>query len=235
MIGKYRKKRKSIFDEIDLIQFYEKLNIADLAIEKSLSKIHTFTQNFKMAILIIDNYDSFTFNLKHYVEQFDSEVIVRRNDEISLEEVGIFEKIILSPGPGLPENAGITLEVLKKYSSTKKILGVCLGHQAIAVAFGGKLKNLDEVLHGIARKTCVLKQEEKLFQNIPEHFMCGRYHSWVIDKEGLPDEIEVIAEDEQEEIMAIKHRNFNVYGVQFHPESILSEFGLELIKNWVNS
>jgi anthranilate synthase component 2 len=188
-----------------------------------------------MSILIIDNYDSFTYNLKHYVEQFDENVVVKRNNEISLEEVNSFESIILSPGPGLPQEAGITLEVIKKFGNSKKILGVCLGHQAIAVAFGGKLKNMDEVLHGVSKETKVRKMNCKIFQDIPNKFMCGRYHSWVVDAQYFPQDLEITAIDEVGNIMALQHKFYKINGVQFHPESILSEYGLQIIENWVKS
>jgi anthranilate synthase component II len=185
-----------------------------------------------MSVLIIDNYDSFTYNLKHYVEQFENEIVVKRNNEIELIEIANYDSIILSPGPGLPEQAGITLEVIREYANTKKILGVCLGHQAIAVAFGAKLKNLNQVLHGMSRETFLIKPNDLLFENIPNRFNCGRYHSWVIDNETFPSKLEITAVDHENNIMALRHKEFPIFGVQFHPESILSEYGLEIIRNW---
>ncbi len=187
-------------------------------------------------VLIIDNYDSFTFNLVHLVEQFDGiAVTVARNDEIALEKIENYDKIILSPGPGLPKDAGILMELIKTYSSTKSILGVCLGHQAIAEFFGGKLINLARPSHGVGVNTIVVDCDEPLFKDIPTSFASGRYHSWAVDKMSLPPVISITAIDEAGVIMAIGHGSFDVKGIQFHPESILSEYGKELIGNWLNS
>lgn len=186
-----------------------------------------------MAILLIDNYDSFTFNLKHYLEQFDCEIVVKRNNEILLSEVNEFDSIVISPGPGLPKDAGITLDVITTFASSKKILGVCLGHQAIAVAFGAMLKNLQTVLHGVSRPSISTDTQDPLLNNLPKLFECGRYHSWTIDPLSLPQDFEVLLTDTNNEIMAIKHKEFNLRGVQFHPESILTQGGLTLIENWV--
>ena len=187
-------------------------------------------------ILILDNYDSFTFNLLHYVEKItDEKVDVFRNDEIMLEDVNRYDKIILSPGPGLPNEAEILIPLIKKYTATKKILGVCLGHQAIGEAFGAKLYNLPQVFHGVSREIKVLDKNEKLFENIPSSFKAGRYHSWVIDKTTLPYCLKITAADVENEIMSITHREFNIKGVQFHPESILTEYGELLLKNWLLS
>ena len=188
-----------------------------------------------MKILILDNYDSFTYNLVHYVEQFCEDLTIKRNDEISLDEVEEFDAIILSPGPGLPKDAGVMPEVIRKYSATKKILGVCLGHQAIGEAFGYELKNLDTVHHGLAIPINVSDTNEPLFQGIPSRFDTGRYHSWVIDHNSNEDGLLVTASDDNGEIMAIRHCEYDVCGVQFHPESLLTEHGLKLIENWVNS
>lgn len=188
-----------------------------------------------MKILLLDNYDSFTFNLLHLVEQFDgAEVEVFRNDEIALEQVQQYDKIILSPGPGLPEDAGITTELIKEFASSKSILGVCLGHQAIAGAFGGSLFNLDRVQHGVSTLTTVLDPSEKIIRNIPRSFKSGRYHSWIVDREGLPGCFNITAVDEQQNIMAFRHKQFDVCGVQFHPESVLTEHGKMLIGNWLS-
>jgi anthranilate synthase component 2 len=185
-------------------------------------------------ILVLDNYDSFTYNLVHYLEKVsDHEVEVHRNDRISLEEVNVYDKIVISPGPGLPADAGILLPLLKAYSASKDILGVCLGHQAIAEAFGGALVNLDEVYHGVSTRVKVIA-EDILFKDIPGEFFIGRYHSWAVDASSLPSSLEVTAVDENGVIMAMRHRTLNVRGVQFHPESVLTEYGEQLISNWVN-
>ncbi len=188
-----------------------------------------------MKILILDNYDSFTFNLVHYVEQFCNDVTVIRNDEISLDEVNEFDAIILSPGPGLPKDAGIMPELIKRYATSKKILGVCLGHQAIGEAFGANLKNLNQVHHGVAIPVKVIDTSEPLFQGLPKQFDTGRYHSWVIDQTSLPNELTVTAIDKEGEVMAIRHTELDVCGVQFHPESLLTLKGLSIIKNWIES
>jgi anthranilate synthase component II len=185
--------------------------------------------------LILDNYDSFTYNLVHYVEQFCVDLTVRRNDAITLDEVGLFDAIILSPGPGLPKDAGIMPELLLRYAPSKRMLGVCLGHQAIGEAFGAQLRNLDRVLHGVAVPVRVLDSAEPMFLGLPEEFPTGRYHSWVIDRATLPDVLKVTATDAQGEVMALSHRHYDVSGVQFHPESLLTPHGLEMVRNWVNS
>jgi len=186
-------------------------------------------------ILVLDNYDSFTYNLVHYLEkETDEAVEVHRNDEIDMADIEKFDKIVLSPGPGIPSEAGILLDVIRKYASSKNILGVCLGQQAIAEAFGGSLKNLKEVVHGESTPIEVIKND-LLFENVPPKLNVGRYHSWVVNDKDLPSCLEVTAIDQQGNIMAIKHSEYNVRGVQFHPESILTEFGSEIIKNWVNS
>jgi anthranilate synthase component 2 len=186
-------------------------------------------------ILLLDNYDSFTYNLQQYLAVLTrEEIVVYRNDEISLEGVNRFDRIVLSPGPGLPQEAGILIPLIKKYAPTKPILGVCLGHQAIAQAFGGGLKSLQEVLHGIPREVIILNKEHPLFTAIPENFVAGRYHSWVPDENNWSPELEVLAVDNDQNIMILKHINFPVYGMQFHPESILTPYGKDLIKNWLH-
>ncbi|WP_026955653.1 anthranilate synthase component II [Algoriphagus vanfongensis] len=188
-----------------------------------------------MKILVLDNYDSFTYNLVYIVRQlgYGDQMDVFRNDKISVEDVAKYDKILLSPGPGIPSEAGIMPDLLKKYSSSKSILGVCLGHQAIGEAFGGGLINLSEVLHGVASQ--VKTEKDLLFEGIPETFNIGRYHSWVIDEESLSPDLEVIARTPDQQIMAVRHKEFAVRGVQFHPESILTENGIQLIKNWLES
>lgn len=188
-----------------------------------------------MKILVFDNYDSFTYNLVHYIEQVtDAKVEVHRNDKISLEDINKFDKILLSPGPGIPSEAGILLDVIKKYAPTKSILGVCLGVQAIAEVFGGSISNMDEVFHGVATEVDILK-EDSLFNNIPKKINVGRYHSWEVNKEDLPEELELLSTDSKGVVMALRHKTYDVKGVQFHPESVLTENGLEMIKNWVNA
>ncbi len=189
-----------------------------------------------MRILIIDNYDSFTYNLYHMVEAVmpgHFRLTVRRNDEISLKAAGAFDKFIVSPGPGLPEDAGISCELIDAYAPAKSILGVCLGHQAIAEVFGGSLLNLDEVLHGKAILTRVTVRDEPLFARCPAAFETGRYHSWVVDHASLPPVLEVTAVDQYRLIMAVRHNSYDVKGVQFHPESIMTLTGGQILKNWV--
>lgn len=186
-------------------------------------------------LLVLDNYDSFTYNLVHLVEKVsDISFDVVRNDKISLEEINKYDKILLSPGPGLPKDAGIMPELLKKYSPTKSILGVCLGMQAIGETFNSKLKNLDTVFHGLATPIDII-QEDIIFEGCPKQFNVGRYHSWVVDQNGLSPDLVVTATDENKNIMALKHKIFDVRGVQFHPESILSEQGETIIRNWLKA
>ena len=188
-----------------------------------------------MKLLLLDNYDSFTYNLVHLIEKVsDIEIEVFRNDEISIDEIEKYDKILLSPGPGLPTDAGIMPELLKRYSSTKSILGVCLGLQAIGESFGANLMNLDTVFHGLATPITV-NVEDIIFYNCPKTFTVGRYHSWVVDTHFFPEDLQITATDENGNIMALKHKIYDVRGVQFHPESILSEYGEILIKNWLNS
>jgi anthranilate synthase component II len=188
---------------------------------------------FIMAILILDNYDSFTYNLYHLVEKVTGEeIVVRRNDEIGLKEVDAYSSIILSPGPGLPPEAGILLPLIKEYGHSKKILGVCLGHQAIGQAFGGNLKNLGQVLHGVEIPVnCV--DEDVIFKGIPKSFNTGRYHSWVIDEVGFPEDLRITAIGEEGSIQALRHKELKIWGVQFHPESVMTPFGGQLLKNWL--
>lgn len=185
-------------------------------------------------ILIIDNYDSFTYNLVHLVNELGLPCEVWRNDQFALEDVDRFDQIILSPGPGIPSEAGLLLPVIEKYASTKSIFGVCLGQQAIAEVFGGSLYNLSRPMHGIATPIKVTDTGEVLFKGLPPVFKVGRYHSWVVSNEGLPAELEVTAIDEQDgSIMALRHKKYDVRGVQFHPESVLTEYGKEMMANWL--
>jgi len=186
-----------------------------------------------VAILVIDNYDSFVYNLVHYLEEMDCEVTVRRNDQLELEDVEDFDKILLSPGPGIPEEAGLLKQIIEKYASSKSILGVCLGQQAIGEVFGGKLGNLESVYHGIATKMELCVNDEPLYKDLPKSMLVGRYHSWIVLKE-LPDCLEATSYDENGQIMSLRHREFDVRGVQFHPESVLTPEGKKMIQNWVN-
>jgi anthranilate synthase component 2 len=189
----------------------------------------------KMKILILDNYDSFTYNLAHIIRQLRYEYEVHRNDKITLEEVDRFDKILLSPGPGIPDDAGIMKDVIKRYGQSKSILGVCLGHQGIAEVYGGSLYNIPKVLHGVTSTAKVLDKEENLFQNLPASFQVTHYHSWVVLPGSLPSELKVTAENEDGLIMGIRHTKHDVRGVQFHPESIMTPEGPTIIKNWLNN
>ena len=187
-----------------------------------------------MKLLILDNYDSFTYNIVHAVRELGVEPTVRRNDRITLDEVDAFDKTIISPGPGVPSEAGILPQLLERYAESKPILGVCLGHQAIGERFGARLRNLPQVYHGI-RSTITVTVPDYIFAGLPEHLEVGRYHSWVVDSKGLPDCLEVTAVSPDGEIMAMRHRTLDVRGVQFHPESILTPQGLTIIKNWITN
>ena len=185
-------------------------------------------------ILVIDNYDSFTFNLVHYLEELECEVTVLRNDKFDLEDIHHFDKIVLSPGPGIPEEAGLLKAVIKRYASSKSILGVCLGQQAIAEVFGGQLINLEEVYHGVHTDITIIVDDENLFDQMEKTIEVGRYHSWVVDP-NLPETLEATSVDENGQIMSLRHKLFDVKGVQFHPESVLTPNGKQLLKNWINS
>lgn len=186
-------------------------------------------------ILLLDNYDSFTYNILHYLQEATSEPVqVVRNDGITAEEAEAFDSIVLSPGPGLPGEAGIMPEILRQYISRKKILGVCLGHQAIAVSLGGSLLNMEKVRHGVGNRTIILDRKDPVFKNLPETLITGRYHSWTVNPENLPDSLRTTALDEEGNIMAIRHIGKPVWGLQFHPESVLTEYGKIMIKNWLD-
>jgi anthranilate synthase component 2 len=189
-----------------------------------------------MKILVIDNYDSFTYNLVHYIQNLtnNEQLDVFRNDEISLDEVEKYDKILLSPGPGIPVEAGICLDLIRRFAPTKSILGVCLGHQAIGEAFGGTLVNLDKVYHGVATQINVVAPEDLLYKDIPGTLEVGRYHSWVVSRDNLPDCFKITSIDEHGLIMGISHKQFDVRGVQYHPESVLTQHGLKIIENWLN-
>ena len=188
-----------------------------------------------MQILMIDNYDSFTYNLVQILESFSGvSVTVKRNDKLTLNEVSTFEKIVLSPGPGIPSEAGIMMDIVRNFAETKSILGVCLGHQCIGEVFGSQLLNILTPIHGKATALEVIDPEELLFRGLPKRFSVGRYHSWVVQRTATPnEELKITAVDDSGEIMALRHKRLNVRGVQFHPESILTEHGRTMIENWV--
>jgi anthranilate synthase component 2 len=186
-----------------------------------------------MKILVLDNYDSFTYNLVHIIRELGYPVDIIRNDKISVDEVNQYDKILLSPGPGIPDEAGIMKGVIKTYSSTKSILGVCLGHQGIAEVFGGELFNIPNVLHGVTSAIEIVDPTEKLFQGIPACFQACHYHSWAVKADNIPNELTVTATNKDGLVMAIAHKQFDVRGVQFHPESIMTEHGQLMIKNWL--
>lgn len=185
-----------------------------------------------MKTVIIDNYDSFTYNLAHLVKELGAEVDVLRNDKFELEELEKYDKIILSPGPGIPEEAGLLLEVIRTYAGRKPILGVCLGEQAIGQAFGGKLTNLSEVFHGI-QTNVKIKNKDYIFSGLPTEIPVGRYHSWVVDTDGFPEELVITAISSEGQIIALKHREYDVHGIQFHPESVLTPDGKQIVGNWL--
>jgi len=196
-----------------------------------------------MKIVIIDNYDSFTYNLSHLVKELGAEVTVLRNDQFELPDLEVYDKIILSPGPGIPKEAGLLLDVIKTYAGKKPILGVCLGHQAIGEAFGGKLENLSEVFHGVATEGTQLGNDP-IFAGLPSRITMGRYHSWVVSREDFPDCLEITAESQEwlrvgeqssgmKQIMALRHKTLNIHGIQFHPESVLTPQGRIIIKNFI--
>ncbi len=185
-----------------------------------------------MKIVIIDNYDSFTYNLSHLVKDLGAEVVVLRNDQFELSDLEQFSKIILSPGPGIPSEAGLLLDVIKTYAGKKPILGVCLGHQAIGEAFGGKLENLSDVFHGVATP-CHIIADDPIFSGIDRDITIGRYHSWVVSRENFPACLEVTAVSDEGQIMALRHRELNVRGIQFHPESVLTPDGKKMLQNWL--
>lgn len=187
-----------------------------------------------MKILVFDNYDSFTYNLVQMIEQIvGHNVDVFRNNEISLDTIDTYDKIILSPGPGIPKEAGLLLELIKTYAPTKSILGVCLGQQAIAEAFGGSLVNLSEIYHGVATKAQIIQPNASIFKDLPTEIEVGRYHSWAVNPEDFPDTLEITAVDENGIIMALQHRQYDIHAVQFHPESILTPQGREILYNFL--
>lgn len=186
-----------------------------------------------MKIVIIDNYDSFTYNLAHLVREAGAELTVYRNDQFALDALESFDKIILSPGPGIPSEAGLLPDVIREYAGRIPMLGVCLGHQAIGEVFGGSLVNLSEVYHGVATE-CTLLGNDYIFAGLPERITIGRYHSWVVSHEHLPSCLEVTAFSDEGQIMALRHREYDIHGIQFHPESVLTPDGKKIIVNWLN-
>lgn len=186
-----------------------------------------------MNIVIIDNYDSFTYNLSHQLKALGAQVDVVRNDAFQMSRLEPYDKIVLSPGPGVPEEAGLLNDVIRRYAGRKPILGVCLGHQAITEVFGGRLENLRTVYHGVQTPTHIINHDY-LFEHLPETFEAGRYHSWVVSRSGLPDSLEVTAISDDGHIMALRHRTYDVRGIQFHPESILTPEGARILQNWLN-
>jgi anthranilate synthase component 2 len=187
----------------------------------------------KNVVLVIDNYDSFTYNLVHLINELGYETEVWRNDKFELGDVAKYDKILLSPGPGIPEEAGLLLDVIKAYAPTKSIMGVCLGQQAIAEAFGGSLLNLGRPMHGISTPVSKTVEDELLFDGISAPFEVGRYHSWVVDPANLPENLRVTSVDEDGQIMSLRHQTLDVCGVQFHPESVLTPEGKQMMKNWL--
>ncbi|WP_142783847.1 anthranilate synthase component II [Changchengzhania lutea] len=185
-------------------------------------------------VLVIDNYDSFTYNLVHYLEDLNCEVTVVRNDKLNLEDVEPFQKIVLSPGPGIPDEAGLLKPIIKKYAATKSILGVCLGQQAISEVFGGSLINLDNVYHGVATQVTICVDDEILFKDLDKNLEVGRYHSWVVDP-NLPACLEATSFDSNGQVMSLRHKQYDVKGVQYHPESVLTPDGKKILENWLNS
>lgn len=186
-------------------------------------------------VLVIDNYDSFTYNLVHLLQELNQAYEVVRNDKFELEYVGNFDKILLSPGPGIPKEAGLLLDVIRTYAATKSILGICLGQQAIAEVFGGTLYNMPKPLHGVATDIVIVDERELLFHGFPPDSKIGRYHSWAVDKQALPAELKITALDEDGVIMALAHRQYDVRSMQFHPESVLTDNGKVLLENWINN
>ena len=186
-----------------------------------------------MKIAIIDNYDSFTYNLAHLVKSLGPQVAVLRNDRFELRELEAFDKIILSPGPGIPSEAGMLLDVIRTYAGRKPMLGVCLGHQAIGEVFGGSLENLSDVFHGVATEGTQFGNDY-IFCGLPRRMVMGRYHSWVVSRDGFPECLEITAESDEGQIMALRHREYDIHGIQFHPESVLTPDGAAIIRNWLN-
>ena len=189
-----------------------------------------------MKIVVVDNYDSFTYNLVHAIKKISGEPVdVIRNDELDVSDLEGYDKIVLSPGPGIPEEAGLLLDIIKEYAPKKSMLGVCLGHQAIGEVFGAKLTNMNRVLHGISTPVKRIAEDNSLYDSMPQEFDAGRYHSWIVDKDGFPECLKITCEDAEGMIMSMKHAEYDVHGVQFHPESVLTPLGEKIIENWLNN
>lgn len=190
-----------------------------------------------MKLLVLDNYDSFTYNLVHIVKELGhaDSMTIARNDKISLEDVDAFDKILLSPGPGIPDEAGILKSLIKTYGASKSILGICLGHQAIAEVYGAELFNMKEVKHGMSGQINVLDNENYVFNQVPEQFIGAHYHSWAVVRESIKSPLQITADDDHGLVMGIKHDMYDIQGLQFHPESIMTENGVEMIKNWLEN
>ncbi len=195
--------------------------------------MQAFAIIFMKKILVIDNYDSFTYNLVHYLEALDADVTVMRNDEVTMDEPADYDKILLSPGPGIPDEAGLLKAIIRKYAATKSIMGICLGQQAIGEVFGGSLVNLEEVYHGVAATIKITVDNEPVFAGLPPEIEVGRYHSWSVDPATLPNVLEVTSVDAKGQVMSLRHKFFDVKGVQFHPESILTPDGKTILANWL--
>lgn len=187
-----------------------------------------------MKIVIIDNYDSFTYNLSHLIKELGAEVTVWRNDQFQLQQLEAFDKIVLSPGPGIPSEAGLLLDVIRTYAGKKPIFGVCLGHQAIGEVFGAQLINLSDVFHGVATEGTQFGNDA-VFAGLPRRITMGRYHSWVVSKDNFPDCLEITAESDEGQIMALRHKEFDIHGIQFHPESVLTPDGRQILRNWITA
>ncbi len=216
------------------VLFQDKMNVEEFRNKKKFNNYIPVSTGIEMKkVLVIDNYDSFTYNLVHYLEDLNCEVIVKRNDKLTLDEVDAFEKIVLSPGPGVPDEAGLLKQIIETYAPTKSILGVCLGQQAIGEVFGGTLENLDNVYHGVATEITLSVDDESLFDGLGKTFEVGRYHSWVVNA-NLPESLEATSFDENGQIMSLRHRVYDVKGVQYHPESVLTPNGKKILKNWIN-
>lgn len=188
-----------------------------------------------MKLLVLDNYDSFTYNLVHIVRElgYAEHMDVIRNDKLSLADISQYQKVLLSPGPGIPNEAGLMPEIIKTYATQKQFLGICLGHQGLAEAFGAEIFNMPEVLHGVATSTRLLVSDDPIFDGLPERFQVARYHSWSVRRESVHEPLRILAEDDEGLVMAMKHAHYQVYGLQFHPESVITEHGIQIMKNWL--
>ncbi|MCD6111698.1 MAG: aminodeoxychorismate/anthranilate synthase component II [Bacteroidales bacterium] len=187
-----------------------------------------------MKILIIDNYDSFTYNLAQLIEQTGNTFEIIKKDKVNIDEINDYKKILFSPGPGLPNDSNIMFNIIKKYHRTKSILGICLGHQAIAEYFGCKISHLDKIMHGVSSKINILDDNDYIFKNIPQNFAAARYHSWIVDSNNFSEQLKITSVDQDDNIMSISHKTYDIKGLQFHPESIITDFGVEIISNWIS-